>query len=90
MIVYHTIKAIEPGVIPRPVRTLVVGISRLGVTCLGKSAIEETAYYEIATGAAHPRNDTFYDTLFVSKINSRFISMRYKIERAAMQHAQKP
>ena len=70
MIVYRTMKAIEPGVIPRPVRTLVVGISRLGVTCLGKSAIEKTAYYEIATGATHPRNDTLYDTLFVSKVNS--------------------
>ena len=42
-------KATELGVIPRPVRTLVVGISWYNVTCLGKSAVEETAYYEIAT-----------------------------------------
>ena len=49
MIVYITNKATEPCVIPRPVRTLVVGISRYNVSCLGKSAIEETVYYEIAT-----------------------------------------
>ena len=73
MIVYRTMKAIEPGVIPRPVRTLVVGISRLGVTCLGKSVIEETAYYEIATGATHPRNDTRFDSL-LGNINNHLRS----------------
>ena len=62
MVLYDTMKAIEPSVIPRPVRTLVVGISWYNVTCSGKRAIEETAYLEIATGAAHPRNDTLYDS----------------------------
>ena len=45
----NSIKPIESGVIPRPVRTLVVGISWHNVAYLGKPNIEETAYYEIAT-----------------------------------------
>ena len=45
----NSIKPIESGVIPRPVRTLVVGISWHNVAYLGKLVIEETAYYEIAT-----------------------------------------
>ena len=49
MIVYLANEATEPGVIPRPVPKLVVGISWYNLTCSGKLAIEETAYYEIAT-----------------------------------------
>ena len=60
MIVYITNKAIEPGVIPRPVRTLVVGISWYNVAYLGRFAIEVTVCHEIATGAMHPRNDTWF------------------------------
>ena len=45
----NSIKPIKSGVIPRPVRTLVVGISWHNAAYLGKLVIEETAYYEIAT-----------------------------------------
>ena len=60
-----------PCVIPRPVRTLVVGISWYNFTCSGRLTIEVTAYYEIATGAAHPRNDTRFGS-FISHINNPF------------------
>ena len=61
-----------PRVIPRPVRTLVVGISWHNFACSGKLTIEVTAYYEIATGAAHPRNDTQFGS-FVGKINNHLV-----------------
>ena len=68
MIVYLTMKTIEPGVIPRVVRP--VGISWYNLTCSGKLAIEETAYYEIATPLTGLAMTQRYDTLCVSKINS--------------------
>ena len=46
-----------------------VGISWYNFTCLGRLVIEVTAYYEIATGATHPRNDTRFDS-FISTINN--------------------
>ena len=56
-------RGVIPRVIPRPVRTLVVGIFWCNFTYSGKLTIEATAYYEIATGAVHPHNDTWFGSI---------------------------
>ena len=52
-----------------------VGISWYNFTCLGRLIIEVTAYYEIATGAMHPRNDTRFGSL-IGKVNNHLYAFR--------------
>ena len=66
------------------------GISWYNFTCLGRLVIEVTAYYEIATGAMHPRNDTRFGSLIGHINNHLWVIFMIKKEAFYRLLEQKP